>query len=519
MTRRASTFAVLGTVAALSPAASATVAPRPQTVPAIRQWRGAAGTLRLTDAARIVVLPGRRNRALAALATRLAEDVRAADGLRLRRGAGRPRRGDIVLTLGASDRALGAEGYRLTIGGAISISARTATGAFYGTRTLLQLLWHRRVLSRGTARDWPRYPERGLMIDLGRRAYPERWIETELAQMAALKLNTLHLHLTDDQRWGLQSRTDSGIASPGALSTAAIRRIIAAAARNHVTIVPEIDMPGHVGALLARHPELELHGLTPAPGGESRKLDITNPAALTLVHRLLDEYLPLFPGPYWDVGADEYLGPADLPRYPQLAVYALARYGAGAVPQDAVIGFINWVDGIVRAHHKTMRAWHDELRPGSVIRARPDIVVDWWTNISPLSDPSPPTPAQLLAAGHRITNEGWFPTYDTGDVGPVQGMPDMRAAYESWSVNAFCGPTIGGRLIAPCSVVPAGDRRNLGSSINAWDNRGLTLAQIGASLVERLPVLAQKTWDSPELTGSYAAFRRIVCAAGAAPRC
>ena len=354
------------------------------------------------------------------------------------------------------------------------------------------------------------------MIDLGRRVYSERWIETEIAQMAALKLDTLHLHLTDDQRWGVESASDPGLASPGALTKRQLRRIIAAAARNHVTIVPEIDMPGHVGALLRRHPASSCVELTPAPGAESRKLDITSPAALALVRRLLDEYLPLFAGPYWDVGADEYLAPADLPRYPQLLTYARSRYGARATPQDAVIGFINGVDGIVRAHHKMLRAWHDELRPGTVTRTRADIVVDWWVNISPLSDPTPPTPQQLLAAGHRITNEGWFPTYDTGDAGPVQGMPSMRAAYESWAVNEFCGPTINGRLIAPCAVIPAGERRNLGSSINAWDNRGLTPGQIHGSLAERLPVLAQKTWDSPDLTPSYTAFRRIVRAAGAA---
>lgn len=92
----------------------------------------------------------------------------------------------------------------------------------------------------------------------------------------------------------------------------------------------------------------------------------------------------------------------------------------------------------------------------------------------------------------------------------------MTNAYEAWTVNAFCGPTIGGRLIAPCATTAANDPRILGSAINAWDNRTLTLAQIHASLVERLPVIAQKTWDSPELTLSYAAFRRIVRAAGAA---
>ncbi len=498
------------------PAGVSAVNTRPWTIPALRQWIGARGSLVLRPSLRIVVRPVDRRR-LGDTARILAADLGSLLGHRPLIITGRERHGDVRLRLGSRDRRLGEEGYELTIGRTVDIRARTPAGDFYGTRSLLQLLRQNRAIPKGQARDWPRYPERGLMIDLGRRAYTPAWIRTEIRAMAYLKLNLLHLHLTDDQRWGIQSVTHPELASSGALTHADVRRLIALATRFHITVVPEIDMPGHMGALLAKHPELQLRtvGAVGRPAAAiTGKLDISNPRALSIVRQLLHEYQPLFPGRYWDMGADEYLAPGELPLYPQLASFAVHRYGRGATTQDAIIGFIDSIDRIVHAHHKTLRTWHDELRPGSVLSANPDIVVDWWTNISPLSDPTPPRPDQLLASGHRIANDGWFPTYFTGDVGPVEGMPDMREAYQSWSVNQFCGPTIAGQLIGPCYVVGRGERRNLGSTINDWDNRNLTLREIAAGLYPRLRVLAQKTWDSPPLTASYAAFERVMRAVG-----
>lgn len=425
-----------------------------------------------------------------------------------------------MLELGAFNHRLGHEGYDLTISRAVTVSAHTPTGVFYGTRTLLQLLHQHRALPRGWASDSPRYPDRGLMIDLGRRVYPARWIESEIRELAYLKMNILHLHLTDDQRWGIQSHSHPEIVSPRALTTTQVRRILAVASRYHVTVVPEIDMPGHVGALLAKHPGLELKAATtgspPQQSPEARKLDITNPAALRMVRQLLYEYLPLFPGRYWDVGGDEYLSPEDEPLYPQLEAYARAHYGANATTQDAILGFFNWVDGIVRAHGKRLWAWHDELGDGNAVSANPDIQASWWVQFSPLSEPNPPTPARLLATGHAVLNDGWFPTYYTEDLGPIQGKPSMRKAYEQWSVNRFCGPTENGQFLSPCYVISPKERRNLGSTINAWNDHELTLAQLRAGLTAPLMVLAQKTWDSPELTASYARFQRVMKAVGAA---
>jgi hexosaminidase len=518
-------FAALAVLALLIPASAEAANPRPKTIPALRVWKGASeGSYRLRKSIRVVV-PRRYYRRLRSTARVLAVDLRRLTGrrVRVRRLFGRRklRRGDIHLLLRARDRRLGREGYRLRSARSLDIRARTATGVFYGTRTLLQLLRQSYAIPRGRALDWPRYPQRGLMIDLGRRIYPQRWIESHIRELAYLKLNLLHLHLTDDQRWGIESSSHPEVVSSQALTKRQLRQILAVARRYHVTVVPEIDMPAHFGSVFEAHPDFELRtaaGIVPPQGPDSRKLDITNPAALRFVRDLLEEYLPLFPGPWWHVGADEVLMEAQYPLYPRLAAYARSRYGPRAGTKDAILGFVNWVDGIVRRHGKTTRAWHDELSNGAVLRANRQILVEWWVNISPLSDPQPPTPFELLARGHRIMNAGWYPTYFTGDIGPINGQPDMRRAYESWRVHQFYGPDGGDdHFQFPPFVISPADRRNVGSKINAWDNRNLPLREITDGLEPRLRVMAQKTWESPVLTGSYPAFQRVESALGHAP--
>ena len=170
----------------------------------------------------------------------------------------------------------------------------------------------------------------------------------------------------------------------------------------------------------------------------------------------------------------------------------------------------------MRAHGKRLWAWHDELGGGTAVSPNADIEASWWVQSSPLSEPNPPTPQQLLASGHAILNDGWFPTYYTEDLGPIQGKPSMQKAYEHWAVNRFCGPTENDQFLSPCYVISPRARGNLGSTINAWDDHELSLAQLRTGLGAPLMVLAQKTWDSPELTTSYAGFQRIMKTVGAA---
>ena len=515
---------VVGVVSAtlllgLGQASAAPDAGRPQTIPALRGWDSAKGTWELGRKARVVVrcAAARRWRIEARV---LARDLRAVTG----RAVGTPgrcglraRRGDVVLARARRAPHLGREGYRLRIGRSFRIAAKADAGAFYGGRTLLQLVRAGVPIPRGRARDWPRYPERGLMVDVGRQYFTPGWIRAHVRELAYLKLNYLHLHLSDNQGFRIESDTHPEIVSAQHLTKRSVRRILALARRYHVTVVPEIDMPGHMTAALAAHPELQLRNLLgdPTPG----VLDVTKPAARRFARDLIEEYLALFDGPYWHTGADEVIPFAFYPLglYPSLESYATERYGPSANAKDAIHGFVNWVDRIVRRHGRTTRMWHDDLNGGSAVTRDRRIVAEWWIDVSPLSDVAPPTPQQLLDRGHSIMNAGWFPTYYVNGVGgsDVLIRPDLEAAYESWDVHEFHGIDDAD----PPDTIAPGEPRNLGSELHVWnDNPGLvSQAETAVAISAGLRVLAQKTWRSPELTPAYAEFLPIIDAIGHAP--
>jgi hexosaminidase len=495
---------------------------RPATVPALQQWTASGGTFAPRDDLRVVIRRSQRA-ALRGEGRTLAEDLARLLRRPVRLTIGRrARRGDVLLALTDRDPALGSEGYALRIGRAFTILGATSTGAFYGGRTLMQLLRGGAPIRRGRARDWPRYRERGLMIDNGRAFYSREWLERRIAELAGLKLNVLHLHFSDNEGFRIRSESHPEAVTEPALSKDDVRRLVAVAKRHHVMLVPELDAPGHMRAALRAHPELQLANA--AGQRQPDKLDVTVDAARRLVFDLIDELAPLFPGPWWHTGADEYLGfvstPADYALYPQLEAYAEARYGPNANGKDAVLDFVNAVGERVRAHGKELRVWSDGAAGGSALRTDPRASVMWWEN------QHSPTPAALVAAGHRVLNAGWWPTYFvTG--GPARGLrTPVEQMYENWVPWAFTGPFTARWAAgpqAPPSVTLAPDEpRQLGASLQVWNDHppGSEAREdvLAAALAPRLRVLAQRTWASPDLTPSYEEFKRLTaCAAGDDP--
>jgi hexosaminidase len=401
----------------------------------------------------------------------------------------------------------------LEVSRVVRITAPTATGVFYGGRSLVQLLHQGVSIPQGFGLDTPRYPERGLMVDASRTTYSTKWMLREIRRLAALKLNVLHLHLTDDQRWAIASKRFPSIVAKRHFTRADIRRIVRVADRYHVTVIPEIEMPGHMASFLSRHPALILKPVAVIGGATSQqyitdKLDITNPKALTAMRRILEEYLPLFPGRYWHMGVDEYLSPAEYAAFPQLATYAISKYGPGATPADAIHGFINWVDRIVRAHHKTLRIWNDQMAGTGRVPVNSDVVAEWWTSVSPLGDPVTVAPATLLNRGYRVVNAGWYPNYYTADLGPVAGKASLPDVYADWTVNEFDGQSLKNGTVLTTQHVPAHSPGLLGAKLNIWGPLPESTAQTAAGVEPHLAVLAQKTWGGPRLAPTYAGFVR-----------
>ncbi|MET9618417.1 family 20 glycosylhydrolase [Kitasatospora indigofera] len=498
----ATSVAALTVAVATVPVSVLTTAPAagaatgsPQTVPALRQWTAGTGTFTFGATSRVVVDPAYASQ-LTAEANTFAGDLSALEGRTVSVAQGTAAPGDIALSLGGSQAA---EGYTMTVGSSIKIQASTSTGAFWGTRSVLQLLHQGPTIAAGTATDSPGKPERGLMLDTGRNFFPTDWVENQIRDMSYQKLNYLHLHLADHQGFRLESSTHPEVTSAQHYSKQDIKDIVALGKKYHVTVVPEIDIPGHMDAILSG--ELAAghdYRLKDNAGNVSSSfVDLTIPGARTLISDLIKEYLPLFDNsPYWHLGADEYV--TNYASYPQLLTYAQANYGAGAKAKDVYYGFVNWADSIVKAGGKTMRMWNDGIGTGDgTITPNSDIIVEYWYGIGK-------TPQQLVDAGHTVANASWTPTYYIYG----KGKPDTKWMYESWTPDTFQD-----------SRTITDGTRNRGSLIHVWcDTPGAeTLDQTAAGLKYPLRDLAQMTWGTPKPVATYAAFVPIMDAVGRNP--
>ncbi|MFC5719084.1 glycoside hydrolase family 20 protein [Streptomyces gamaensis] len=451
----------------------------PRTVPSLRGtapasgpgWRPAAGT-------RVVADPGGP---LADTGRRLAGE------LRLPSAGGPARPGDIELALRPGQHG-GPEAYEIaTRDGRATITSQDAAGVFYGTRTLLQAVRSGGGLPEGTVRDAPDRPQRGLNLDIARKHFTAEWIEARLRELADLKLNQLALHFSDDQGFRIESSSHPEIVSRQHLTKAEVRRIVALAQALHITVVPEIDSPGHLGAVIRAHPGLQLKDTvgTPARGA----VDIANPEAAKIVDDLLREYAPLFPGPYFHLGADEYRAlTAKDPQtsYPHLAALARQKYGPKARVQDLATGWLNDRAATVRSLGKRPKAWNDGFFRDGVISADKDIEAEYWTGRELGARP----PQEYLDEDRPLVNlNDEYLYYVLGEPNNFR-YPTGERVYGQWSPAVLRGTT-------PVPQGLAGADRILGGRFAVWCDHpdAQTPEQVAAGIRLPLAALAQRLWD------------------------
>ena len=328
----------------------AATAPHPSLVPAPRSLQLVTGPpLRIDARTTVDAGPGTEGTARWLRAT-----VGAATGLSLPPAPPAGSAGQVtgVLRLRVSEELgarLGPEGYRLTVRdhGAELVGGGPA-GVFWGAQTLRQLLGpesFRRAPLGPADRDWtvpaldvedaPRFGWRGFMLDVARHFFPKDTVLRYLDLLAAHKLNVLHLHLTDDQGWRLEVRRYPRLTEVGAWRRRTrvghtlspywderphggfytqddIREIVAYAAERHITVVPEIDLPGHSQAAIAAYPELGNRDVVDTAGLEVWPDWGINPNVLAPTEEVcrfyegvLEEVLELFPAPFVHIGGDE----------------------------------------------------------------------------------------------------------------------------------------------------------------------------------------------------------------------
>ncbi|MET8233097.1 beta-N-acetylhexosaminidase [Micromonospora sp. NPDC005298] len=425
----------------------------------------------------------------------------AAHPLPVAEAAGPGAVGGIALLLDETAH-LGAEGYRLDITpDGVRLTAVTATGLLHGVQTLRQLLppaiesptpvaahW---ALPGGTITDAPRFPYRGAMLDVARHFFAVEDVLRVIDHLARYKLNHLHLHLTDDQGWRIAvdswprlttvgGATEVGGGPGGHYTKADYAQIVSYAAARHITVVPEIDLPGHTNAALVAYPELAPDKLAPPPytGTEVgfSYVDPTDERTYDFIADVLGEVAALTPGPWLHIGGDE----------------------AFKVTGEVYTGFVERVQRIVADLGKTVVGWH-QLAPAAHLDGR---VLQWWGTAG-----ADPTTAEAVRQGARLIlspgNHAYLDMKYAPDT-PIghdwAGLIDVRKAYD-WDP----GTHVAG---VPAEAV-------LGVEAPLWTESVTSLADIEFLLLPRLPAIAELGWSSRE-THDWADFRDRL--AGQGPR-
>ncbi|GAA2995153.1 family 20 glycosylhydrolase [Streptomyces fulvorobeus] len=476
-----------------SPSRRYPLSSEPRTIPAVREHEAARGPgWRPGSGSTVVIADG--SDALADEAQLLARE------LKIRyRGEAAARAGDVELALATAGRG-DPESYTLkTGGGRVTISGPGQAGVFYGTRTLKQALRTGGVVPEGEIRDRPDRPQRGLNLDIARKHFTAGWIEDRLREMADLKLNQLGLHFSDDQAFRIESDSHPEVVSEQHLTKDEVRRILALAADLHITVVPEIDSPGHLGAVMRAHPDLQLRNTQ----GVARQgaIDISKPASARIVDDLLREYAGLFPGNWFHVGADEYQAltvSSPQTSYPRLAAAARQKYGEGATIQDLAEGWLNDRAAVVREADKTPKAWNDGFFAGGEVTADKGIEVEYWTGKEIGARP----PLEYLAEGRKVVNlNDEFLYYVLGEPNQFT-YPTGRRIYEQWTPlvlrgteavpEKYSGQILGGRFAVWCDLA-----------------NSQTQDQVAAGIHRPLQATAQKLWDPREPELSWAQFQEL----------
>ncbi len=324
--------------------------------------------------------------------------------------------GGILILIDSTMAASGGESYSLSVTTRqIRIRAATAAGVFYSIQTLLQLMppavydTLMRAMNQPfeipavTINDAPRFPYRGMHLDVSRHFFPASFIKRYIDLLALHKFNVFHWHLTDDNGWRLEIqryprlteisawRVDRmGVAwterqppQPGERATYGgfytqkeVREIVAYAARRQITVIPEIEMPGHTSEVLAAYPQLSCTGgpFYVQPGGYWPNIDIFcagNEEVFTFIEGVLDEVFRLFPSPYVHLGGDE----ADKTRWKECGKCQTRIRAEGLKDEQELQSyFMKRVERFVRSRGKTVIGW-DEILEGGLPPAA--VVMSW----------------------------------------------------------------------------------------------------------------------------------------------
>jgi hexosaminidase len=286
------------------------------------------------------------------------------------------------------------------------LKAPTVVGALRGLETVLQLLAANRngyYLPGVQIQDQPRFPWRGLLIDVARHFQTMEVLKRNLDAMAAVKLNVFHWHLTEDQGFRVESKKFPKLHQLGSdgnyYTQEQVREIIAYARERGIRVVPEFDIPGHSTSWLVGYPEL---GSAPGPYSIERRPGIFEPAldpTREEVYKFLDAFLGemagLFPDAYLHIGGDENEG-KQWDRNPKIQAYMKAK---GIKDNHALQAYFNQrLLKILQKHGKKMIGWDEILQP----ELPKDVVIHSWRGTAALAEAARKGYDGILSNGYYI---------------------------------------------------------------------------------------------------------------------
>ena len=438
--------------------------------------------------------------------------------LDIRPAAGQVPANVILLRTGDRLSRLGNEGYQLSVSrSGVKIEAAAPAGLFYGVQTLLQLL-PAEVEGRGKAdgitwkipfikiEDRPRFVWRGVHLDVGRHFFPKEFIKKYIDLLAMYKMNTFHWHLTEDQGWRVEipkyprltevggwrrETMDDGVPHGGFYTREDIREVVAYAKKRFITIVPEIEIPGHSQAALAAYPELSCSGGPFKVGTEWGVIhDVYcagNEKTFEFLQDVLTEVIDLFPGDFVHIGGDE------VPKLRwQNCVKCQERIKAeGLKGEDELQSyFIKRIETFLSGKGKRLVGW-DEILEGGL--ARNATVMSWRGTAGGI---------EAARSGHDVvmspTSHCYFDYY--------QGLYD-----EPRGIGGFL-PIDKVYAYEPMPAeLPAEQARHiLGAQANLWTEYLPESQQVEYMLLPRLLALSEVVWSEKSLRSFSDFSRRIV---------
>jgi hexosaminidase len=376
------------------------------------------------------------------------------------------------------------ESYTLDVSDAgARIKAATAEGAIHGLATFAQLIQPGPdgfQVAGVHIEDRPRFPWRGLMLDVCRHWMPAEVVKRNLEAMAAVKLNVLHWHLSEDQGFRVESKRYPRLHELGSngdyYTQDQIREIVAYARDRGIRVIPEFDVPGHSGAWFMGYPELSA-----APGpfslggrGAPSVMDPSKESTYTFLDGFIGEMTQLFPDPYFHIGGDE-VSPRAWNQSESIQAFA-KEHGLKDAPAIQVY-FNQRLLKIVQKYGKTMVGWDEILVPGLPT----DAVIQSWRGQKSLSD--------AASKGYRgILSWGYYVNY-------------LTPASLHYAVDPLGGPDA-------ANLTPEQAARIMGGEACMWAELAGP-ETVDSRIWPATAAIAERLWSSKDTTGVDSMYARL----------